>query len=212
MKDFSKVSSAHGLYRREFLELSLGWLVAGAAQAASRTELSYTEQVSSVLMSADNKKLVVMTPKFHYIFDAPPQLVQTLKADFHSHVQASMGVFTVSSKGHTRGQINLKVVDAPPEAIESAIRSGYKRSESGAEFTTTLEGERYRAGEVAAPAQYKLNKTYPIEVTSAQAESATRWTPIQIILFVPIIAGVALFGLGLLLNCALTGTLHNCHE
>lgn len=201
------------LHRRSFLQATL-FLMASGLSSCVATPRTYTEQVSSVLIAADGKKLVVVTPKYHYIFDASPIILRTLKADLHPFVKAFIGPVHVSSNGKTSGDVYLRLESTSQEAVESAIDAGYHRSPDGKAYVATvpLRGQRYLAGTITLPTQYKLNKTYDIDVLSDQDASKTPLTPLQVVGFVPAIAGVTLFGLTILAGCAAHGDLKNCHE
>jgi hypothetical protein len=125
------------------------------------------EIVSSVLVSEDDKKLVVMTPGYHYIFELPPTLLTTLKSDFHPYVEAIFSGFKVNSKGQVSGSVNLTVAETHPEAVAAAIAAGFVGNSRGAMFKTTLLGERYKAGNIQPTHQYQLNKSYVISVQGA---------------------------------------------
>jgi hypothetical protein len=95
--------------RREFIENSVGLtsLLAVWVDALADDASKYTEHISSVLISQDEKKLVVVTRNFHYIFLAQPTLVKTLKSSFHPYVSGRFSDFRVSSNGVTKhGAIN----------------------------------------------------------------------------------------------------------
>jgi hypothetical protein len=200
--------------RRRFIEQSSWWLAMAGSVAQGATTETYKEVISSVLITENGKKLVVTTSQYHYIFDAPPALVRTLKEKFHPYVTATFSDFHVSSSGKTVGTTTLAIANAPHEALEEAIAAGFVRSADGAAFTTSLNGQRYRAGGVKPTAQYKLNNSYEINVVSEQSESRTRITPIQVVGGVLVLAGVALFALMVFGSCAVHGTLGTsaCHE
>ena len=80
-----------------------------------------TEVVSSVLISADEKELVVMTPQFHYIFDVPTPLVQSIKGQLHPFIQASFSQFHVDINGKTSGTIS-RATNAKPTVAGKAAR------------------------------------------------------------------------------------------
>ncbi len=122
------------------------------------------EIVSSVLVTDDGTQLVVMTPRFHYIFNIPAPLLAALKGSFHPYIQATFSDFHVEITQGTSGTVSLSVLSAPEEAITEAIAVGFTKTPSGAQFVTTLHGVRYSAGDVHATAQYKLNRTYEIQV------------------------------------------------
>lgn len=202
--------------RREFIEQSAGltalltvWVDALADDAST-----YTEHISSVLVSQDETKLVVVTHNFHYIFAAQQTLVKTLKSSFHPHVSGRFSDFRVSSSGLTSGKVTLVVSGAPSDELADAIAAGFRASNDGATFTTTVIGQRYLAGAIQLPEKYSLNTTYDISVATMQAENKASITPLRVVGGVLVIAGVALFALVIFGACAVHGTLGSsgCHE
>ena len=167
--------------RRDFFTYSFGLTaMVGIAFCADyhkvRRDIISTEVVSSVLISADQTKIVVMTRQYHYIFDVPTPVVQALKAPFHTYVQATFSTFHVDAAGKTIGTVSLLISNAPNEALEAAISAGFAKTASGAAYATTLHGDRYGAGNLQPTQQYKLNKTYEITVVSEGYE----WRPTPI--------------------------------
>ena len=173
---------------------------------------TYNESVSSVLISSDNSKLVVMTPRYHYIFDATPSLIGTLKGAFHPYVKATFGGFRVFRSGRTLGTVTLIVSNAPSEAVDTAVAAGFERDAKGAESVVSVQGQRYRAGAVKSSSPYSLNKSYDIEVTSEQSESHLSETPIKMVGGALVLGFVVLLPAAVLAGCAMNGSLHNCHE
>lgn len=155
--------------RRSFAQHSLGWFaISGVSSCATQykvpVETTYKEVVSSVLMSADEKTLVVMTDHFHYIFDIPAPLVQALKGTFHPYVKATFSTFRVDARGKMSGAISLLILSAPNDALETAISAGFTRISNGAVLTIPLHGERFTSVNILPTAQYRLNTTYEIDV------------------------------------------------
>jgi hypothetical protein len=202
--------------RREFIEKSavVTALLAVGVDALADDASNYTERISSVLISQDEKKLVVVTRNYHYIFPAQPTLVKTLKGSFHPHVSGRFADFRVSPYGVTSGKVTLVVAGAPRDELAEAIAAGFRPSTDGATFTTTVIGQRYRAGPIQLPEKYDLNSTYDISVASEQAGSKAPITPLRVVAGVLVIAGVALFALVIFGACAVHGTLgsSSCHE
>jgi hypothetical protein len=169
---------------------------AGISGCAAITDIAeerpkkYLESVSSVLISEDGKKLVVMSEEFHYIFDAPPVLVLTLKGELHPYLLAEISPFRVGLDGRTVGRVALKLSDVPDEILEDAISKGFTRTEEGAKYDTLLEGKRYGANAVQPLPSYRLNKTYAVAVEVAQGAKVVK-TPIYIAKGALVIAGVA---------------------
>lgn len=177
-------------------------------------ESIYIETVSSVLISADGTKLVVITNGYHYIFNIQPTFAQAIKGKFHKFLQATFSDFHVDPNGKITGHVTLVLSMAPSEAMEEAINAGFIKTKTpnSAILETTLDGERYSPGAIQIANKYQLNRTYRIQVTSEQPDDKVTITPITLVGGVLAIAGVTLFALVLITNCAVTGTLNNCHE
>jgi hypothetical protein len=202
--------------RREFMEKSAGLitLLAAWVDALADDASAYTEHISSVLISQDETRLVVIGSVFHYVFVAQPTLVKTLKGSFHPYVSGRFYKFSVSSDGETIGEVTLVVSGAPSDALADAIAAGFRPSNGVITFATTLRGQRYRAGVAQLPDEYRLNTTYHISVTTKQAASKASITPVRLVEGVLVIAGIALFALVIFGACAVHGTLgtSSCHE
>lgn len=132
--------------------------------SAAHTKKTSKETVSSVLISTDGARLVVMTSHFHYIFEIPAPVLAALKGSFHPYVRAEFSVFRVDMYGNASGSVSLSVSSAPDNALADALTAGFTKTADGAVFATTLQGHRFAAGNVQPTAQYKLNKTYEIQV------------------------------------------------
>lgn len=127
----------------------------------------YSDTFSSVLISANEKTLVVITPQYHYIFPAPAPLVGMLKSPVHKAVTAKMNSFVLSSGNRISGDIELCLANASESvAIEAVKKIGFKKvgEHSGYCSSTRLKGERYSAGELAVSDNYKLNQAYSVYV------------------------------------------------
>lgn len=174
--------------RREFLFSSLAVLVSSCVSGCITSRLfdpkHYTEEVASVLITKDEKQLIVITTGYHYIFDAPPILVNSLKSSFHQALNADISNFFVRSTGETTGRVRLYLRGATDEALRAAIDSGFTKTPTGASTTAVLKGNRYQAGSVQPTVQYKLNKTYQVgviaEQSSGEKAAKSMLTPITV--------------------------------
>jgi len=200
--------------RREFIGHSaLSLTFAGVSSCVTSDEWrTYHESVSSVLISSDDSKLVVMTPRYHYIFDATPSVIRTLKGTFHPYVKATFGGFRVFKTGSTLGTVTLILSNAPTEAVGEAVAAGFEPDPKGAELVVSVQGQRYRAGSVKPASPYSLNKSYDIEVTSEQSEAHLSETPIKLVGGGLVLGYVVLLPASVLAGCTMSGSLRNCHE
>lgn len=131
---------------------------------------SYRENVSSVLISADEKNVVVITDKYHYIFSAPDTLVRTLKSSLHKNVAAKINTFHVDENGSTFGRVDLTVDDkSTAQELNEAISYGFTKSGNGAYAILQLEGMRYDKNNISPQLEsQKLRKPYLVIVTEPQ--------------------------------------------
>jgi hypothetical protein len=151
--------------RRHFLQYSMSWFaIFPAASRATDNHKKVKETISSVLITTDEKRLVAMTSRYHYVFDIPPPLLAAIKGSFHPYVQAEFSEFHVDMVGTARGTVSLTLSSATDDAVTSAIDAGFTRTPGGAMFVATLNGHRYTANDAQPVAQYKLNKPYEVEL------------------------------------------------
>lgn len=175
--------------KRQLLKLSvctaINSLMSGCITTAMYDHEEYTETVQSLLISQDRNHLIVMTDKYHYIFDTPSDIARALSAPYRSFLTASFGAsrsfdadFYVKSSGEIEGGYTLTLESsAPPEFQSAALQAGYlpgpERDSLGMkalERRGTLRGKRYSAnGEKPTLTEYYLNKRYSISVEAEQS-------------------------------------------
>ena len=152
-----------------------------------RNDASYTEEVTSVLMSEDGKKLVFIGNDYHYIFDAPVGLSRSLRSSFRKSLFAKFKEFSVDKNDHVIGNITISLDEsASQEDKEEAIALGYDKRSVSPTLELSLQGMRYKSGGVTTDrAGYKLNYTYKVNVLEERSfleESAlTAATPIAVL-------------------------------
>jgi len=136
----------------------------------------YGEELSSVLISEDSKKIVFIGKNYHYIFDAPPILVKTLTASFHKSVSALLSNFHVDGEGNVKGDVTLTLsIKAPDQDKLAAMELGYRKGtilNSGyyCEYRVTLTGIRYKSNGIQPQlVSQKLNRTYNVNVIAEQS-------------------------------------------
>ena len=62
--------------------------VSGCASEPPVHQRTYTEKVSTLLLSKDGKQLVILGAAHHYVFDAPPDLVALTQSPLKTRVEA----------------------------------------------------------------------------------------------------------------------------
>ena len=134
-------------------------------------EESYYENLSKIYLSGDDKKLIVISTKYHYIFDIPKALVATFKTSLHQFVTGTLGEMIVD--GNNKTSINVGLVlkkEAPETEQKIALDSGFIRAGSDKKtifFNQDLHGVRYSSGGVKPPADsVALNKNYTVHVSA----------------------------------------------
>lgn len=164
---------------------------------------TYGERVSSVLISKDERKLVILTKDYHYVFDATPMIVSTLKGAFHQSISANFGTLVVNPSGAVSISFKLSLAKEASDADkQEAIRAGYLQTKNGGIYTEgELRGVRYAAGGVVPPElPTQLNKEYLISVVIRQGPgekaAKTLLTPITVTTDgVLILAGIPLLAI-----------------
>jgi hypothetical protein len=150
------------------------FVLAGCATSAAPeppppTGQHYTETISSVLVSADEKRLAAIGSRHHYIFTAPEVLVKALRSPVHPQLTATFTTFHIDQRGIVTGDWLLTLAaDASPAAREQARAVGLQPGPDGV-FAAggILKGQRYTGWTYSLRGpQDKLNKPYTIEITT----------------------------------------------
>jgi len=148
-------------------------LLAGCASPAREPapprEQRYTETISSVLVSADEKRIAAIGNGHHYIFGAPETLVKALRSPVHPQLTATFTTFHIDPRGVVTGDWLLTLApDASPAAREQARAVGLVPGPDGVYAAGgILKGQRYTGWTYSLRGpQDKLNKPYTIEITT----------------------------------------------
>ena len=160
--------------RRAALSLMASAALALAACAASgppqpASPRTYTETISSVLVSGDGKRIAAIGSNHHYIFDAPPVLVNALHSPVHPQLTATFAAFHLDQRGILTGDWLLTLApDATPVQQQQAQAVGLARGDDGL-WTASgrLKGQRFTGWtyKLRGP-QDKLNKAYEVEIST----------------------------------------------
>lgn len=164
--------------RRDSLKLFGGLLASslltGCVSAPHLTnklfqEETYEETFTNVYLTTDDKKLIVMTKKYHYIFDVSYALLVALKTELHSAINGLLSDMHIDGDNNASLAIELNVkADATAIQRSLAVGAGFKpRSDSNPQlrYKQELAGVRYLAGNFKVPANaLSLNKPYSIKV------------------------------------------------
>lgn len=159
---------------RSFLSALKLCVLAFALSACASTK-EYTENFSSLKMSADYSTFVVLGEHYHYVFDAPKILASSLRSDFRQHLTAGFfRPFNVGAGGETSGYVRFQLTDdAKPRDKAQAYALGYQTTKDGLiYYTVFMTGRRYvpREGEpVESP--LALDQRYQVQVWDSQRSS-----------------------------------------
>mgnify|MGYP003704415217 CR=1 FL=1 len=152
---------------------TLGGGLAGCASKAQVAEVTYTENVSTLLLSADGKELVVLGEKYHYVFPAPQEIVRLEASPLKTSVVAIIDPFTVQPDGSLGGSYTLEFKPADAAAPEAALAElGFVKEADGRWlFHGALSGKRYLIGNTLKQwrSQEKLQRTYTVTVRDLQS-------------------------------------------
>jgi hypothetical protein len=189
--------------RRESIKLMVGLLVGGLVSGCAVMHETadpkltnnmfkadtYTEVFSTIYLSTDDKKLVVMTPRYHYIFDVSYPLLVALKTELHSSITGYLGDMHID--GENRATINVTLtVDDKATALQRGMATAAGFTTQGKRdprptYSQALIGVRYLAGNFQPPATaLNLNKSYSVKVHAqlreGQKASRILLTPITL--------------------------------
>lgn len=147
----------------------LAGCAASSREPAPPHEQHYTETISSVLVSGDDKRIAAIGSSHHYIFNAPEVLVRALRSPVHPQLTATFTTFHIDQRGVVTGDWLLTLAaDASPAAKEQARAAGLVPGADGVLVAGgILKGQRYTGWTYSLRGpQDKLNKPYTIEITT----------------------------------------------
>lgn len=131
---------------------------------------AYTENVSSILISQDGTKLIIICPNYHYVFKMPPNLVAIIRSPVHKYVEAVIPPLITGdgSVDNIRGSLYL-VLDknAPADILEQAKPLGFRYGgwRDAVAYSGSLDGKRYISHAIfPAVTTQPLNRNYQITV------------------------------------------------
>lgn len=139
---------------------------------------NYDETVSSILVTQDLQKLVVIGADHHFVFAMPRGIAAALKVPFRRAISAELGEFRIHPDGVVTGNYQLVLSkDDSAAHYNAALAIGFAESGSGNHMRLLgrLYGTRYYADGAAAPApRQRLNQPYRVKVINAGEASAKR--------------------------------------
>lgn len=152
-------------------------------------DTKYKESISSILITQDRKNLVVISEKYHYVFDMPYSLPEILNASFRTKITATFDAFRVDKNGKTSGRFYLRFKSASDLEHKEAVQLGMHEfcCNSGDFFLrSSIAGQRYDSGGLLPVTnEQKLNNTYQVYVyerqSNASVASKMLLTPVTLI-------------------------------
>ena len=163
--------------RRTFLALpavAASGLLAGCSDFGPVTKAwmedsKYDETLSTFLITADRKQLVVLGNKYHYIFEMPPGLATVLNAPYRPKIDTAFDDFEAHSDTIT-GQYTMRLddSDAPTgsDVRERALADGFKKDGAYLALEGKISGKRYLPNDVTpSSVPQAFNHPYHVKVT-----------------------------------------------
>ncbi|AYQ38499.1 5-formyltetrahydrofolate cyclo-ligase [Burkholderia aenigmatica] len=163
--------------RRTFLALpaaAASGMLAGCADFGPVTKAwmkdsTYDETLSTFLITADGKQLVVLGQKYHYIFEMPPGLATVLTAPYRPKIHTAFNGFETHGDTITgRYAMRLDYSDAPTgsDVRERALADGFKQESGYLASKGTISGKRYLPNDVTpSSVPQAFNRPYHVTVT-----------------------------------------------
>ncbi|KER71938.1 MULTISPECIES: hypothetical protein [Burkholderia] len=163
--------------RRTFLALpavAASGMLAGCADFGPATKAwmkdsEYDETLSTFLITADGKQLVVLGQKYHYIFEMPPGLATVLTAPYRPKIHTAFNDFETHGDAITgRYTMRLDYPDAPTgsDVRERALADGFKKDHGYLTSEGTISGKRYLPNDVTpSSVPQAFNRPYHVTVT-----------------------------------------------
>jgi len=161
------------------------------ACATSYSTRTYKESFSSILISEDQKKIVVLGERFHYVFDVPERLPAFLGSPLRPSLSARFSHLSVEEDGHIQGYLHLFL---PFEHRKATEEQKLLAGELGMTVIHSLvysaeemhlKGQRFLANQAAVPpgTSTSLNREYIAEIyeqpTKAEIYARLHPSPVQ---------------------------------
>lgn len=157
--------------RRQLLTTSVCGIastLSGCFTSRLHQDPTYLETVEGIFISNDKKTVAVIGKKYHYIFDAPPQLLAALSPSLHPAIaHAGFDSFKVDSQNKIKGTLNLYTSEnMSTEEVSLATQAGFG-PDRGKRWSARLpmKGARYVGQDIGSTNIQRLNKNYTLTIT-----------------------------------------------
>lgn len=157
-----------------FMVLGGACVTTAVLESKSYNTKTYNETVSSFLVSADKKNILVLGKDRHYLFHFKPKLQRILGSSINKKIHAEFNTFNLNTEKTTvRGNFRLKAMAEQVSAKEAAtlkslgfvLRSKTKTQPAHWQSYQYLSGKYYRAGNFALPQDSRyLNQSYNVKI------------------------------------------------
>jgi len=147
---------------------------AGCSSTPKITRQTYTEKVSTVMITQDKKQFVILGERYHYIFYAPADLVALLGSPLKAKATARFQPFKVQVDGDTTGDFHLTLpADLSEDEVAQAKSMDFERQADGTWWHDgTLEGKRYIQGHTLRTGRIHANLSHTYEISVEAEETA----------------------------------------
>jgi hypothetical protein len=138
---------------------------------------SFTEEISSFLITQDGKQLIVAGKQHHYIFAANDTLKFILGWPENNRVKATFYDFVIKDDQSVSGSYMLSIdasQDLALETKELLISKGFTEHKNQKQlyYYESLHGTRYLADKFAMPTAMQFNQKYTINMRENYASTA----------------------------------------
>ena len=151
----------------------------GCAESSSlkATIKPYTETVKALLISRDGKHIVFIGRSYHYVLDAPAQLVASLASPLHQSMDGEISQLHVDAENGISGRYQLSLPGTLDEQQAQAARElGFSAATTAGgpwRLEGELKGQRFLQGAFREGRQLEpLNKSYTVEISVDQSRGS----------------------------------------
>jgi hypothetical protein len=163
-------------------------LTAGCATDPKIIHQTYSEKVTTLLISQDMKQLVILGERYHYVFDTPPDVVKLVGSSIKLKTTAAFSPFKVVVDGTTTGSYRLILPANLSDAeVAEAQAIGFKQDKDGQwGFDNTITGKRYfqgntlRNGRIREPLQHTYTVTVDAEEIPGEKQAEDLSSPVYL--------------------------------
>lgn len=137
-----------------------------ATQALHDYQSTSTDQLQSFLLAQDGSLLVVAGRQYHFMFSLDEPLRSILKWQKRGMIQPKFDTIEVSSNQKIVSRFQFSVADQPLNAADRSFLKQHRFYLDGVnwQYSDSLKGTRYAAGNVKLPKAVLFNKPFTIKM------------------------------------------------